>query len=514
MSPLDRRTFLKGAAAGVGMAVTGRVAAASDFVNVALPVGPPPDRKVDHLVVLMMENRSVDHYLGWYGEETKGRPGRTGFNAFNNKEYPDLRTADATDTVRTEHWGTGSEREEFAGCRFQDPSHSWKTRDRVFGHRNPDDEVVGWLDPRTGNDDYCLSYYEARDIPVTAYLVRRFAAFDHWHASLMGPTYPNRLYLHSAQSGGLKGNFFPFEVEDSPLGDGHGHPEWRTGYTWPTIWDVLDGAGVLWRYYYSNLPTIGLFGADGIARSGHISEFYADALAGALPPVTFIDAYTVEPQGLANDDHPHADIRLGQQFLADVVRSLALSPAWSSTALVITYDEWGGFWDHVTPGRIVGEPRARDDLEDDFSLLGWRVPGIVVSPWVDEGTVDHTVVDHTSVLRFIYENWGIPPSAQLHNVPSPVAIDNVDGRPGARVALPSIGSVLTRESPLLEVDIDTLTYVAPPEARIRCEVREGTQQVVADLFRAQPWLEDMGWRTQFPFADSFASALADEPVSG
>ena len=498
---MDRRTFIKGSLAGAGALAAGRAEAATSFVNLALPAASVPERRIDHLVVLMMENRSVDHLLGWYGAESQDRRESQRFHAVQHRTYPDLRTASRSDTVDTMHWP------DHQGCGSPDPAHNWGTRHRVYTVRASNGESAGWLHPGVGNDEFCLSYYDAVDVPVTAYLVRRFAALDHYFTSVMGPTYPNRLYLHSGQSGGLKSNFFPFEVDDSPAGNGHGQERWRLGYTWPTIWDVLDARGITWRYHYSNLPTIGLFGAEPIARSGHISEFFADAAAGALPSVTFIDPYFVEPQGLANDDHPHADIRLGQQFVADVVRTLAESPQWPSTALVITYDEWGGFWDHLTPTRVPGDPRASSTLDDDFSLLGWRVPTMVVSPWVRRGAVDHTRCDHTSVLRFIYENWRIPETSQLHRLKSAQPEDNPGGKPGARVALPSIGSTLTRETPDLEVDLDALSYTAPPDARLRCERKEASAVSVSELFRAEPWLNELGWRTDFSFVDGFASSL-------
>src|SRR5690606_15809626 len=112
---------------------------------------------------------------------------------------------------------------------------------------------------------------------------------------------------------------------------------------------------------------------------------------GQLPQVSFVDPFFTTPNGLANDDHPHAHLRLGQAFISDVVEAFVSSPHYQRGALVLTYDEWGGFWDHVPP------PRGRDDRgtdhdpggDDDFGQLGFRVPSTIVSPWTRGATVDH-----------------------------------------------------------------------------------------------------------------------------
>ena len=112
---------------------------------------------------------------------------------------------------------------------------------------------------------------------------------------------------------------------------------------------LLDRAGVTWAWYFSNLPEIAFWGPRHLKGLRHISEYYADAAAGLLPQVSFIDPFYIGPQGLANDDHPHADLRLGQEFISDVAGAFVESPDYRSGALFITYDEWGGFWDHVQP---------------------------------------------------------------------------------------------------------------------------------------------------------------------
>jgi phospholipase C len=131
--------------------------------------------------------------------------------------------------------------------------------------------------------------------------------------------------------------------------------------------------------------------------------------------VAVIDPWFIAPNGIANDDHPHADIRLGQAFLSDVVEAFGSSPCYRKGALVVTYDEWGGFWDHVDPPRLPddrGTPRDPGG-EFDFGQLGFRIPSSIMSPWTRtpdgrKSRVDHTVYEHSSFLRFVSENWGLP----------------------------------------------------------------------------------------------------------
>ena len=442
---LDRRGFLKGAAAGVGLAALGSRADA--FINIALPPAGAPG--IDTVVVVMMENRSIDHFFGWVPDLVPG------FEATQDQTYSG---------VRTNHWGAGG-RGDYAGCGYGDPAHGWDT-----GRAQKDQ---GFLGPNSGNDEFAVSYYEAVDLPVYQQLVGTFTTFDQYFCSIMASTYPNRYYMHSAQSGGIENNDFPPERGE------------LTGWNWPTIWDLLDSNGITSAYYFSNLPAIGLWGPKYAHKARHISHYYEDALAGLLPQVSFVDPFfTVE--GLANDDHPHADIRLGQEFISAVVSTFIRSPQWQRGALFVNYDEWGGFWDHITPP-VVDDPRG----SLGFGQLGFRTPTLLISPYARGPRVDHGLYDHTSILEFIEDRFC--GSARLKHL-DPMARDG-HGR--------SIGAAfdLTRFDP--EVDLDALTYLAPPEAHIPCEAR-GHTAPPADLYRLAEngWLEAMGYRLDWKFADS------------
>jgi phospholipase C len=192
--------------------------------------------------------------------------------------------------------------------------------------------------------------------------------------------------MHSAQSGGIKRNDFPFEV---------GYPD---GFDWPTIWDKLAAATVPARYYYSDLPVTALWGNRLTSITSPVANYFEDAAAGTLPNVVYVDPRFIGDG--RTDEHPLGDVRAGQRFVYDVVKAFVDSPQWQRGVMIITYDEWGGFFDHVAP------PTVRDDREsdvddDNFGQVGFRVPTRLISPYARPGFVDHQLYDHTSILRFI-----------------------------------------------------------------------------------------------------------------
>ncbi len=352
---------MKGALATAGaVSALGAGPAGASAVNLALPslrAGRRPARTpVEHLVVVMMENRSVDHYLGWYGTENPD------FDATQTGSFRDLRQGPDGPLVDTAPWGQRGHGN-FHGRGFKDPSHGW-TGGRATRNGGACD---AWLHPVTGNDELTLATYDDIDIPVWARLVRDYQAYDRWFCSVLGPTQPNRYYLHSGTSGGLKNNATPPEMAEK-------RPEWAAGWDWPTLWTLCDAYGITAKYYFSNLPQVALWGARHLAHARPVAEYYLDAAAGTLPQVAVVDPWFITPNGIANDDHPHADIRLGQAFLSDVVEAFGSSPCYRKGALVVTYDEWGGFWDHVDPPRFARRPGHAEGPRRRVRLRAGRVP--------------------------------------------------------------------------------------------------------------------------------------------
>ncbi|MDQ6835675.1 MAG: alkaline phosphatase family protein [Actinomycetota bacterium] len=371
-----RRDFLKrtavtaGLTAGMGLVLdpdTLVAEAARRQRRVRIPS--PRNLPIDTFVVLMMENRSFDHYLGWL-------PGADG------------RQAGLEFTDPTGHrFGTHRLRTDFQGCAFLDPDHSWKGgRTELDGGR-----MDGFL--KAASDLFSIGYYTQHDLPFTPHVARAFTAFDRFFCSLLSSTYPNREYMHAAQSYGKADNSMP---------SGNGFPD-------TTIFAALSKAGVSNHYYYTDIPVSALWGTPGLSRSSQVQNFYEQAAAGTLPALSFVDpSFNGEDQGTSGDEHPHGDVRVGQAFVADIVHAFMESPQYRRGALFIVYDEWGGFFDHVVPPRVP-DLRTSRDLNRDFGQMGFRIPAVVVSPYARRGHVDHSTYGFESILKMIRYRYGLPP---------------------------------------------------------------------------------------------------------
>lgn len=364
---LSRRRFLQAAGAASLATVTTRSlgALATETATSALPAGSASG--IEHVVVLCMENRSFDHYLGWLA----GADGRQ-----SGLAYADDRGA----VHETRRWPDRT------GCGYRDPDHSYEGG-RVQLNGGACDGFA-----RGANDDYALSYYVREDLPATASIADRFTVCDRYFCSILGPTFPNRLYTHSAATDRIENTM--------------------DTCTLPTIWDRLGAAGVPAAYYFSDLPVLGLYGTKYLHLGRRFEQFYVDAAAGTLPAYSYLDPFFLgEEQGGSNDDHPHADIWRGQALISAVANALITSPLWASTALVVTYDEWGGFFDHVAPPRLpddVDNPGG-DATNPDHAQAGFRVPTMVISPFAPIGGVPHGVYDHASILKLVEWRFGLAP---------------------------------------------------------------------------------------------------------
>ena len=364
---VTRRGFLAGTAGAAAVAaVAGSTPAAQASTRLQVSKLPTPGKSgIDHIVVVMMENRSFDHYLGWL-------PGADGRQA-------GLTFTDSGGATHATHHLTVP-----YGCGFNDPDHSYEGG-RVEFNKGACD---GWL--RAGsNDVFSIGYFKGPDLGFYGHAARDWTVCDRYFAAILSSTFPNRIFQHAAQTDRVSNTFTISQLT--------------------TIWDRLAQARVSAKYYYSDVPFTALWGLKHLDISHQISQFYADAKAGTLPAVSFVEPGFVGEAipGLSEDEHPLADIRLGQHFLGKVYEAVTTSPNWPRTALIINYDEWGGFFDHVPPP---AGPDPRPDLgTEGTGQRGFRVPCLVISPRSRRGAIAHEVYDHTSVLKMIEWRHGLAP---------------------------------------------------------------------------------------------------------
>jgi phospholipase C len=372
---LRRRDFIARTAATAGLAALAGVLPGETLIAEAahrqtqFPLPKPRDVPLDTIVVLMMENRSFDHYFGWYRKADGRNEGLA---------YPD-RNGNPVATHRLTP--------DFQGCGHPDPDHSWDGgRHQVNGGRM--DGFVQGNAAGDGSDEFAAGYYLKEDLGFISHAGEAFTLYDRFFCSTLSSTYPNRWYMWAADAGGRRTN----QIPPGPEG-------------WPeeTIFDRAKQENVSATYYNSDLPVSALYGIRGVADTRPIEQYYADAAAGKLSKIVFIDPPFRDGgggDGLSADEHPHGDVRLGQAFMSDVVHAFMESPQWKRGALFVDYDEHGGFFDHVPPGRVP-DSRASRNPADDWGQLGIRVPALCVSPFVRRGYVAHQKLAFESILKLI-----------------------------------------------------------------------------------------------------------------
>jgi phospholipase C len=334
---------------------------------------------IDTIVVLMQENRSFDHYFSRLSGDVDRPPagasnpdplGGPPIKRFHQKKL----------------------------CETADLSHSWNGSHTQWNNGAMDGFTATNTHASDPTGSRTMGFYTAHDIPYYYSLYRTFAMSDRHFCSLLGPTYPNRYYLLTGTSFGQIKNTIPDFATNA--------------YAQPSIFEQLDAAGITWSLYYSDLPFAILF--SHVRNTGNdnlkpIAQYFVDAANGALPQVTFIDPAFLAGE-TESDEHPPSNVQKGQQFVSRVVAALMGSPQWTSSALFITYDEHGGYWDHVVPP-LACTPDAITPLGGsiwNFDRYGFRVPFVVVSPYSRRHFVSHTVTDQTSVLRFIQTRHDLP----------------------------------------------------------------------------------------------------------
>jgi phospholipase C len=358
-------------------------------------------------VYLMLENRTYDHMFGARSWK-EGKPGdglRDGITQLDANNMPQSLYQPMNLAAQM--------------CVSNDPDHSWGGSRGQWNNGAND----GFL--KVHQADYPgavepLQYLTRKEQPISWALADAYTSCDKWHASLMGPTLPNRFYWHAGTSAGYRTNAVGTN-NDRPLDV-------------DTIYHRLQQKNIPWRYYYGNLPVISIansrltaarqftneYIAESVKNFGDSEfaegQFFKDAKEGKLPPVSYID-----PAFYVNDDHPPTHPILAQALIASVYTALATSPQWKNCMLVITYDEHGGFYDHVAPPNL---PASADDTAmrfpldeagattagaNEFTQLGFRVPAMVIGPYVKQGYVSSVQYDHTSALKHLQNHFELDP---------------------------------------------------------------------------------------------------------
>lgn len=339
-----------------------------------------------HVIVLMMENHSFDQMLGGLAGSIAGLDGVDLNQPRGIPDYPDT-THMVSQQPTTLTSIPLDPAHEFADVQRQlENGNSGFIRDYVTANPNCTD----------AEKQQIMGYYQDGFLPILHTLAKSFVVCDQWFSSLPGPTWPNRFFVHSGTSMG-----------HVKMPNGIFDPNWHC-YDQTTLYDRLCEKGISWRIYHDG-EAQSMVMVDQLLHLDHYSkmeDFFDDVQVQAnFPQYVFIEpCYSGAGQ---NDQHPPSDIMKGELLIAKVYNAIRSNEAlWANTLFVLLYDEHGGFYDHAVPPATVAPDEHTDEFA--FNQLGLRVPAILASPWLD-AQVDHTVYDHTSLLRYVSDKWGLGP---------------------------------------------------------------------------------------------------------
>jgi len=343
-----------------------------------VPAGTDMLAKIDHIIVLMMENHSFDDHFGMLGRGDGLTPGPDGrpvnYNPSPTGGY--VRSFHNPNTV---------------GYADNKISQSWDASHISWAH-GTNMGFVRACGPAS------MGYWTGNDLPFYYSLARQFPIGDRYFCSVMAQTFPNRRFLTAGTAlGDVTTDARGVSSTDAPNG---------------TIFDRLDHYGISWKNYYPDSPTVALFEPNFLRHLSdgkvvHFEQFLTDAASGNLPSFSIIDPYV-------NYSEENNDISVGEAYAATMINALLASPNWKNSALIYTYDEHGGWYDHVPPVRAVRpdnvapEITVPPDQPGAYDYTGFRVPCIVVSPWSKRSHVSHVVYDHTSILKLVETKWNLP----------------------------------------------------------------------------------------------------------
>ena len=364
-------------------------------------------QSINHIVQLMLENRSFDHMLGFLYPKSDNFEGLTGSESNTDASGNAVTVYQIDHTAQGAYFMPGA-----------DPGEGYSnTNEQLFDSGKPPSPPTatnaGFVtnfadaiayDQRSGRSAQAgttasdiMGVFPPTALPVLSGLAAGFAVCDHWYSSVPTETFPNRAFACAATSQG--------HMNDA-----------TASFTVPTIFGLMTQHGLSWKIYgydqealtRKNFPDT-LSAPD--SCFGLFTDFQSDAKAGTLPQYSFL-----EPSwgSTGNNQHPNYDVSLGEKLILDVYNAVLNGPGWNQTLLFITYDEHGGLYDHVPPPSGATPPDATPgEFGFDFTRFGVRVPAVLVSPLIPAGTVfrvpaGSTPLDHTSVLKTIQTRWGLP----------------------------------------------------------------------------------------------------------
>ncbi|CAG8418921.1 unnamed protein product [Penicillium salamii] len=365
---------------------------------------------IKNIVVLVQENLSFDHFAGGLDYDSSIDGPQTYCNPAN-VSIPESAQVCANPIAKN--------------IASDDPNHSISGGNmQVFGTYHPVSgakaSMDGFISEQRASypkDDLnraaeAINYFTPDHIPVFNAIAQNFVLFDRWFAAVPGPTNPNRAYLTSGTSHGHGKNDDDFMTSALPQ---------------KSIFEQLSDKGITWKNYENSTKSDPAFLPDALfydwtAKNGKdnvvpISQFYTDAKAGNLPQFTWINPECCSYMSM----HPPSPINMGENFVKGIYEAVRNSPQWNETLFILTWDEHGGFADHVSPPSDVpaGDSLTYSEAAGDgkeytfhFDRLGVRVPTVLISPWVSKGVVQHepsggNEFTHTSILKFVSELWGL-----------------------------------------------------------------------------------------------------------
>jgi phospholipase C len=347
--------------------------------------------QLNHIVVLMLENRAFDHMVGYMQSAAYRIDGIDAANPPANPMSPQdpkpvAATDDAPDVLSFDAGHSVTDTNLQLYFRVEGPPASGPTNKGFVYSYSQQQGVTAATAP------LIMKCFPPDRLPVLTTLARQFALCTRWYSSMPGPTWPNRFFVHCATSKGF--------IDNSLLHN----------YDMRTIFENLSDVGGTWKIYSHDFPQAqvlnGISGPQFDDNWDSIGGFKDDAAANALPNYAFIEPKYTTFLGEANDQHPPHNVHAGEQLIADVYDALRNSAGWNDTLLIVLYDEHGGLFDHLLPPAAT--PPDGETSQFAFDRYGVRVPAVLISPYLKAGTIVDTVFDHSAIPAMVKKTFGLP----------------------------------------------------------------------------------------------------------